>query len=167
VIRGVAEGRFDLAFAYHGSAEPYGDLLRIKIFDDRFVLVCRPGHPCAASPPAAVRDVLAYPIASTGIDAAFRASLGQLSGEEREALVAFQSDDYELIKAQVAASDTVARGPRFVFEEELRAGTLVALPLEVGVYECWMLTTAAQWRSPIIQAVAEIAKTAAPPRDAV
>lgn len=162
VIRGVAEGRFDLAFAYHGSAGPYGDLMRIKIFEDRFVLVCRPDHPSATSPPAAIREVLAWPIASTGIDAAFRATLGRLSAAEREALVAFQFDDYELIKAHVATSDTVARGPRFVFEDELASGALVALPFDAGVYECWMLTTPAQWRSPVIQAVAEIAKAAAP-----
>ncbi|MEW5684026.1 MAG: LysR family transcriptional regulator [Pseudomonadota bacterium] len=162
IIRGVAEGRFDIAFAYHGSAEPYGDLIRIKIFEDRYVLVCRPGHPMAANPPATVRELLAFPMAAAGMDMTFRGLLGPLSVPEQENLLAFQSDYYELIRMRAMGSDTVARGPRFIFEEDVRAGRLVELPYEAGVYECWMLTTPAQWRSPVVQAVAAFAKATAP-----
>jgi hypothetical protein len=53
----------------------------------------------------------------------------------------------------------IARGPRFVFESELTRGELVELTLEQDFrYECWMLTTAALWRSPIVKAIAGFSK---------
>lgn len=162
IIRGVVEGRFDIAFAYHGSAEPYGDLMRIKIFEDRYVLVCRRAHPLAVNPPAKVRELLAYPMAAAGMDMRFRSLVGPLSASEQDNLMAFQSDYYELIRMRAMGLDTVARGPRFVFDDDIRAGRLVELPYAVGTYECWMLTTPAQWRSPVVQAVAAFAKATAP-----
>jgi hypothetical protein len=74
-------------------------------------------------------------------------------------LEAFLSDDYDLIKRIPLQSDHLARGPRFVFENELKQGTLVELTLASEFqYECWMLTTSALWRSPIVKAVAGFAK---------
>jgi hypothetical protein len=53
----------------------------------------------------------------------------------------------------------LGRGRRFVFERELQHGDLVGLTLDSGFqYECWMLTTSARWRSPIIKAIAGFAK---------
>jgi len=56
-------------------------------------------------------------------------------------------------------SDHVARGPRFVFTKELERGDLVELRLDTDFqYECWMLTSGARWRSPIVKAIARFAK---------
>jgi len=46
-----------------------------------------------------------------------------------------------------------------VFADELKRGELVEVMLEADFqYECWMLSTAASWRSPIIKAIAGFAK---------
>lgn len=74
---------------------------------------------------------------------------------------AFVSDDYALVKSRALESDFVALGPRFVFEQELREGTLVELKLRVEIgYECWLLTTEANWRSPVVKKVADFARAA-------
>jgi DNA-binding transcriptional LysR family regulator len=74
-------------------------------------------------------------------------------------VIACLSDDYDLIKRMAVETHHVARGPRFVFERELKQGDLVELALDSDFqYECWMLTTSARWRSPIIKAIAGFAK---------
>lgn len=71
------------------------------------------------------------------------------------------SDDYALVKARPLESDFVACGPKFVFDQELRDGTLVELPLQTEIkYECWMLTTEAKWRSPVVKKIADFARAA-------
>lgn len=46
-----------------------------------------------------------------------------------------------------------------MFADELKRGELVEVMLEADFqYECWMLSTAASWRSPIIKAIAGFAK---------
>jgi DNA-binding transcriptional LysR family regulator len=73
----------------------------------------------------------------------------------------FLSDDYDLIKRMAIDTDHVARGPRFVFEPEFSRGDLVEVELDSDFqYECWMLTTSASWRSPIIKAIAQFSKEA-------
>jgi DNA-binding transcriptional LysR family regulator len=53
----------------------------------------------------------------------------------------------------------VARGPRFIFDSELKQGNLVELALDSDFqYECWMLTTSERWRSPVVKAIAGFAK---------
>ncbi|MBR1146195.1 LysR substrate-binding domain-containing protein [Bradyrhizobium sp. AUGA SZCCT0431] len=74
-------------------------------------------------------------------------------------LEAFVSDDSDLIRRMAVETDHVARGPRFAFERELGRGDLVELGLDSEFwYECWMLTTWARWRSPIVKAIAQFAR---------
>jgi DNA-binding transcriptional LysR family regulator len=99
------------------------------------------------------------PLASAGLTPDFRNWLGVISGPQKQQLEAFLSDDYDLIKGMAMETEHVARGPRFVFEAELRQGDLVELVLDSDFqYECWMLTTSARWCSPILKAIAGFAR---------
>jgi hypothetical protein len=72
-----------------------------------------------------------------------------VNGEQKQNLEAFLSDDYELIKRMALQSGHLARG----FEAELEKSDLVELALDLDFqYECWMLTTGARWRSPVVKA---------------
>jgi len=99
------------------------------------------------------------PLASAGLTPDFRSWLGVMNGQQKQNLEAFLSDDYDLIRRMALETDHVARGPRFVFEAELKKGDLVELVLDLDFqYECSMLTTIARWRSPIIKAIAGFAR---------
>ena len=128
----------------------------------------RPGHPATVTLPASdsgrfgPRELLHHPWASSGMTPSFSRWVGELSAVEARNATAFVSDDYELIARVTAQGDHVARGPRFLFREALDSGRLVEIPTGYeSRYECWMLTTATSWGSPLIKAVAEIAKAAA------
>jgi hypothetical protein len=111
--------------------------------------------------PVSPTTLLKYPIASVGRIASFMNWLGILDEKHTQNLKAFVSDDYALVKARPIGTDFVACGPRFVFEQELRDGTLVELRLQAEArYECWMLTTESTWRSPVVKRIAQFAKAA-------
>lgn len=160
IMRGVDEGRHDIVFGYYENAAPYGELIRVKIFEDRQICVVAPDHPAlAADTPLTPRDVLRFPIASVGFTREFRRWVGEMSAEERRLAYAFVSDDFGVIRQAAAESGHIARGPSFVFAEDLAANRLVELPTSwEAIYECWMLTTETHWQSPIVRAVADIAK---------
>jgi DNA-binding transcriptional LysR family regulator len=161
MMRSLLAGSLDLAFCHAEVAAPLQNFIRIKIFEDRQVAVVRPGHPALAAAPLSPNQLLRFPIASVGTVPSFRRWLGQLEPEGAQNLKAFLSDDYGLVKERPLRSDFVARGPRFVFEQELAAGKLVELALDWDSrYECWMLTTEANWHSPVVKAIAQFAKAA-------
>jgi DNA-binding transcriptional LysR family regulator len=121
--------------------------------------VAHPDHPALKAAPLSATDVARFPLASAGLTPDFRAWLGVTSDSQKRNLEAFLSDDYDLIKRMAIGTHLIARGPRFVFERELSRGDLVELRLDSAFqYECWMLTTAANWRSPIIKAIARFTK---------
>lgn len=165
LMRAMAEGRYDLVFAYYESAAPFGDLIRVKVLEDRRIAVVRPGHPALASGrPLTPREFLSYPIASAGTTPAFRDWTGPLTADESRNATAIVSDDYDILAACAAASDTIAWGPQFVFEAPLRSGALVEAPITWPArYACWMLTTAANWRLPIVKAIADLARSVGQP----
>lgn len=162
IMRGVDEGRYDLAFGYYENASPYGELMRIKLFEDRQVCVATPDHPIhQRQGELAPHELLDHPMASAGFTHEFRRWVGEMTPAERRRAYAFVSDDFGMIRQAAMEFDYVARGPRFVFEEDLARGHLLEAPTTwSAVYECWMVTTETQWQSPIVKAVAEIAKTA-------
>jgi len=105
---------------------------------------------------------MAYPMATARLVPSFRRWAGEVSQAERAHLQAFVSDDFDLIKRRVMEAGLLTIGPRLIFQPELAQGRLVELPLTWDTpYECWMLTTADRWRSPVVKAAAEAAKASA------
>jgi DNA-binding transcriptional LysR family regulator len=154
-------GSLDLVFCYFEAPDELSDFIRVKICDDRRIAVVRPRHPALRQAPLTPEMLLRYPIASVGAVPSFRKWLGAVSARAARNMNAFVSDDYALLKTRPLESDYVALGPRFVFERELRDGTLVELKLRLEIgYECWMLTTESKWRSPVVKKVADFARRA-------
>ena len=162
IMRGVDQGRYDVAFGYSENAEPYGDLIRVKIFDDQPIVVVHPGHPAAgAKRPLSASQLLQYPMASVGITSNFGAWIGELSETEARNVDAYISNDVDMLKSCFPDNYTL-RGARFVFAEDLASGRLVEVPLQwESTYHCWMVTTPENWRLPVVKAVADIAREAA------
>jgi len=161
LMRSLRMGSLDLVFCYFEAPDEHSDFIRVKICDDLRIAVVRPQHPALRQAPLSPEMLLRYPLASVGTVPSFRKWLGALSAKATRNLSAFVSDDYALVKSRPLESDFVAMGPRFVFEQELRDGTLVELKLRVEIgYECWMLTTEAKWRSPVVKKVAGFARAA-------
>jgi DNA-binding transcriptional LysR family regulator len=159
MMRALRRGSFDCVFCHREIAASQDDLVRVKVFEDKYIAVVRPDHPALLAMPLSASDFMRLRLASAGITLDFRTWLGIASDEAAQNLEAFMSDDYDLIKRVAIETHHVARGPRFVFEAELDRGDLVELALDSEFqYECWMLTTAALWRSPIVKAIARFAR---------
>jgi len=159
MMRALRAGTFDLVFCNHLLATPQDDFVRVKVFDDKYIVVAHANHPALKSAPLSALEFMRLPLASAGLTPDFRSWLGVINGEQKQNLEAFLSDDYDLIKRMALHTDHLARGPRFVFEAELKKGDLVELTLDSDFqYECWMLTTGARWRSPVVKAIAGFAK---------
>jgi DNA-binding transcriptional LysR family regulator len=167
VMTALHEGRVDLAFGYSEHAARYGELIRKKLFEDAIILVARPGHPALALTDAGPRELLTHPFALPNVLPGIERWAGEMTRDEAENLRAFVSDDYALIIQRALDTDTIAMGASFLFEEQLRDGRLVVVSSTLDVpYACWMLTTAERWRSPLIKAMAELAKAAVTERPA-
>lgn len=161
LMRSLRMGSLDLVFCYFEAPDEQSDFIRVKICDDLRIAVVRPRHPALRQAPLTPEMLLKHPLASVGAVPSFRKWLGAMSAKAARNMNAFVSDDYALVKSRALESDFVALGPRFVFEQELREGTLVELKLRVEIgYECWMLTTEANWRSPVVKKVADFARAA-------
>jgi DNA-binding transcriptional LysR family regulator len=159
MMRALRAGTFDLVFCNSQLATSQDGIIRVKVFEDRYIVVARPDHAARKVVPLSAVEFTRWPLASAGLTPDFRAWLGTISDPQKQNLEAFLSDDYELIRRMAVETHLVARGPRFVFERELDHGDLVELRLDADFqYECWMLTTAANWRSPIFKAIARFAK---------
>ncbi|WP_295136400.1 LysR family transcriptional regulator [uncultured Reyranella sp.] len=161
LMRSLRMGSLDLVFCYFEAPDEQSDFIRVKICDDLRIAVVRPRHLALRQAPLTPEMLLKHPLASVGAVPSFRKWLGAMSAKAARNMNAFVSDDYALVKSRALESDFVALGPRFVFEQELRDGTLVELKLRVEIgYECWMLTTEANWRSPVVKKVADFARAA-------
>jgi DNA-binding transcriptional LysR family regulator len=159
MMRALRAGTFDLVFCNHQLATTQEDFIRVKVFEDRYIVVARPDHPALKAAPLSATEVARLQLASAGLTPDFRAWVDLTGERQKQNLEAFLSDDYDLIKRMAIETDHVARGPRFVFEAELERGQLAELALDSDFrYECWMLTTSARWRSPFIKAIAGFAK---------
>lgn len=161
LMRSLRMGSLDLVFCYFEAPDEQSDFIRVKICHDLRIAVVRPRHPALRQAPLTPEMLLKHPLASVGAVPSFRKWLGAMSAKAARNMNAFVSDDYALVKSRALESDFVALGPRFVFEQELREGTLVELKLRVEIgYECWLLTTEANWRSPVVKKVADFARAA-------
>lgn len=161
VMTALQEGRVDMAFGYSEHAARYGELIRKKLFEDQIIFVGRPGHPALGLVDAGPRELLRHPLALPNVVPGVARWAGELSREEADNLRAFVSDDYGLIVQRALDTDTLAMGASFLFAEHLASGRLVKVSTTLQVnYDCWMLTTAERWRSPLIKAMAELSKAA-------
>lgn len=160
LARGVANGRFDLAFSYAGNAAAFGDLLRIKMFDEAVVVAARPDHPLWQRARLDAATILDFPMAGTGLVASFFEWAGPMRADQQRNAEAFITDDARQIPEMLVTGNFVARGPAFLFADAERAGLIRCEPLD-GRFEFWMLTTHARWRSPLIQRVAALAQEVA------
>ena len=161
LMRSLRMGSLDLVFCYFEAPDEQSDFISVTICDDLRIAVVRPRHPALRQAPLTPEILLRYPLASVGAVPSFRKWLGAMSAKAARNMNAFVSDDYALVKSRPLESDFVALGPRFVLEQELRDGTLVELKLRVEIgYECWMLTTEAKWRLPVVKKVADFARAA-------
>lgn len=159
MMRALRTGKFDVVFCHREIAATQTELIRIKIFEDRYIVVARPDHPARRPAPLSAPELMRLSLAIAGITPDFTTWLGEIDGQHTQNLEAFLSDDYDLIKRMAAETDFVARGPQFVFEDELARGELVELTLDADFqYECWMLTTKALWRSPVVKTIANLAR---------
>ena len=159
MMRALRTGTFDIVFCHREIAASQEDFIRIKIFEDRYVVVARPDHAAPKSAPLSAPELMRMPLASAGLTPDFKTWLGSVSNQQSQNLESFLSDDYDLIRRMALETRHVARGPRFVFENELKRGALVEIALDADFqYECWMLTTNALWRSPIVKAIARFSK---------
>jgi len=167
VITALQDGRVDIAFGYSEHAARYGDLIRKKLFEDPIILVARPGHPALKLKDAGPAELLAYPFALPNVLPGIERWAGELDREQAENLRAFVSDDYGLIIQRALDTDSLAMGVAFLFTDHLKEGRLQRVSTTLDVtYACWMLTTAERWRSPLIKAMAELAKAAVTERPA-
>lgn len=159
LVRELAQGHHEVVFSSAEHAGSFGDLIRIKIFDDDAVVVASPQHPLADRDEIGPRDVVGFPHASYGPARHFRDWVSPLTPLERDNATAFVCHDTDLIRDRLSDPRFLGIGARFMFSDDLASGQLVELPLDWNArYECWMLTTEGHWRSPVIQAIAELAK---------
>jgi DNA-binding transcriptional LysR family regulator len=161
MMQALTTGRYDLVLGTSNLAADHQELIRVHLYDDEVVAAVRPGHPALAEQPLTPARLLSYKLAVPTGSAAFRRWTSDLSPGDADHVRPLQTDDYDIIKQHALLYDYVALGVRFVYADELDAGKLVELRLtETLPYECWMLTTPERWQSPLVRAVAELAKLA-------
>lgn len=161
LVRQLAQGHHEVVFSSAEHAGRFGDLMRIKVFEDDAVVVAAPAHPLARCDLVGPREVVGFPIASYGQSRQFRDWVSPLTPQEQDNATAFICHDTDLIRARLDYSDFLAVGARFMFADELASGRFVELPLDWRAkYECWMLTTEGHWRSPVVRGIADLAKAA-------
>lgn len=161
LVRGVANGTYDLAFSYSVNADEFDDLQKISLFESPMVNVVAPQHPLArAIRPCAPAELLQFPIATNGL-VAMRRWAGELTEREKANLTALVCDDPDAIVAQAGIPPFVGHGPRFLFEEQIARKDLHEVPIvRPYTYQCWMLTSQGMWQTSIIKRIAEYCRSA-------
>ena len=125
MMRALRAGTFDLVFCNHQLTMPQDEFIRVKVFEDRYIVVARPDHPALKAAPLSAGEFMRLPLASAGLTPDFRSWLGVTSDRHKQNLEAFLSDDYDLIKRIALETDHVARGHASMVEPELKQGELV------------------------------------------
>jgi DNA-binding transcriptional LysR family regulator len=112
MMRALRTGTFDLVFCNHQLATAQDDFIRVKVFEDRYIVVARPDHPALKAAPLSAMEVARLRLASAGLTPDFRAWVDLAGDRKKQNLEAFLSDDYDLIKRMAVETYHVARGPR-------------------------------------------------------
>lgn len=131
VARGVADGAAELGFVEGAVDDPL--LAQETVGWDRMALVAAPGHPwtqAAGLPPAGLADgpwILREP--GSGTRSVFEAALAGFGVDRCRLRVAFELPSNEAVRAAVVAGGGVTVLSELVAERDLRAGTLVRVPV--------------------------------------
>jgi DNA-binding transcriptional LysR family regulator len=136
LTRDVLAGVLDVAVAEMGAAEQEPQLLVEPLGTHRGVFYCRAGHPLLSRTVRVFEDLEGFPFTINAVPArAARffervASAGRVDPLTGHFLPAITLDSVEFMREMVRETDAVSWAPTALIDEELKAGTLVALPLQ-------------------------------------
>jgi DNA-binding transcriptional LysR family regulator len=127
----------------HVGAPPeiYGDeVSTIEFAMPPPVYFCRSGHPLARKNVFPLEEVLLYPRISIEAPPAWTRMYAKVFGFEPNSEEALhfrfaKSNDWEILKTIVRMTDSISAGPREVVREELDAGVLQELSLDLPAIE--------------------------------
>ena len=105
---------------------------------ESFVWFCRADHPLAGRASVTRREILDYPIATPTMPPwATRWFLDAVGPDERtqarQSFATVECENYAMLKRIVLASDSISAALPSTIGDELRAGAVVALPLDAPV----------------------------------
>jgi DNA-binding transcriptional LysR family regulator len=136
LTRDVLTGVLDLAVAEMSAAEQEPQLVVELLGTHRGVFYCRAGHPLLSREVRAFEDLEGFPFTINAVPArAARffervASAGHVDPLTGHFLPAITLDSVELMREMVRETDAVSWAPTSLIDRELKAGTLVPLPLQ-------------------------------------
>lgn len=114
---------------------PADDLELIPLRAHTFVVVARAGHPLAARSALTVQDLVSYPLAGAQLSERLREKLlrqirpaAMRKRVRTEGLLSVTCDHFSILKTMLLRTDALTLLSPFMFADELRAGSLVALP---------------------------------------
>lgn len=135
-IRLVRQGRADLAVAEDSEVDPHG-LEITKLCKHPVFAVVRAGHSLDGSGELGLDEVFRWPLAFVaGVPVRLSSRLPRAASGAPFS-PSFRCEDLGLAKKLVASTDLVALLPLGLIEEELTAGSMVAIPLR----HRWMATS--------------------------
>ena len=153
----LLDGRLDLAVAEASAAVDDDRLVVEPLPRHRGVLFCRAGHPLLERGRAlSVDDLARYPFASTSLPQRLEQALGTDQPQPNFA-VRHRVDTFELIRRIVLGSDAVSGAVPAQIEDDLAAGRVVVLPLDLpGLHSAYgIIRLARRTPSPAAEAFAE------------
>jgi DNA-binding transcriptional LysR family regulator len=103
------------------------------LLEARIVVIVSAGHPMLAEPPSGISGLFKHPIATTFLEARYLSILRDDYGIDLDAQVGrVVCSDLEMLVRVVASSSRLfTAGPRFAFANEIAAGQLCVVDLEV------------------------------------
>lgn len=137
LLPGLRRRELDIVVGDATQTEGDPDLEVTPLAPRQGYLLCRPGHPLAATTTATLADILQYPLVSTSrlpprLLAPFAAASRQPDapdGQRGRSVPAIACESLTMMKAIAMGSDAVALLPLAAASTELRARELVVLPL--------------------------------------
>lgn len=129
ILEAVAEGGAELGLAYNPPAMP--GILSRAIAPQPLAAILPPGHPIAARKgPLRLRQLAGEPVALMPAGHGIRQLLARVEADGGFHLSPkLETPSFELLRRFVGAGMGITFLPRFCIAAELRAGTLLALPL--------------------------------------
>lgn len=130
----LKEGRLDLLVGrFWPGEEP--DLVNEALFDSRFVLLARAGHPLSAARRLTLTDTMQTPWILPPPGAHSRGALEAmfLQANLQPPLHAVETSSFQIIRAVLAATDMVCPLPVETCDEDVSRGLMSVLPLELDV----------------------------------
>lgn len=160
LARDLRKGVTDLAFLLTDAVSA-GDLEVEALGIEPLALVSSPDHPLAARDGLTTSDLEGQTLLLSRADCSYRRMLEQLMAEKKVPPgTTLELNSVVAIKEGVARGLGVTLVPTVAVEDELREGSLVALPWSDGVDEVatLMIWLRDRWLSPTLQAFMDLAR---------